>query len=99
MEWNKFNEDNNLTWVFIGLLGEFYKWNPKVSTFLRFTLWKLYSSEIKMLGDFKFSISTKYGYLYYNTCIGVASNGIVIDTHNNNYYLLSWYVVILFEMV
>lgn len=52
-----------------------------------------------MLGDFKFSISTKYGYLDYNTCIGVASNGIVIDTHNNNYYLLSWYVVILFEMV
>ena len=33
MEWNKFNEDSNLTRVLIGLLGEFYKWNLKVSAF------------------------------------------------------------------
>lgn len=39
-----------------------------------------------MLEDFKFNISIKYGHLDGNTCIGAASNGIVIATTNNSYY-------------
>lgn len=52
-----------------------------------------------MLEDFKFSISIKYGHLDGNTCIGVTYNGIVIATTNNNYYSLSWWVIVLVEMV
>lgn len=45
---------------------------------------------MKMLEDFKFSISIIYGHLDGNTCIGAASSGIAIATTNNNYYSLSW---------
>ena len=52
-----------------------------------------------MSGDFKFSISIKYDHVDYNPCIGVASDGIVIATTSNNYYSLSWDVIVLVEMV
>lgn len=107
MEWNKLNEDSNLTQSGVIVFFERIlqvKSSSECFPSSTFAFGKKVNFPYKnyivqKLGGFIFSISIKYGHLDYNTCIGIASNGTVIATTNNNHYLLNWYVIILAEMV